>query len=39
MSDDREQGSKLAVDPPNTSEPPRDERETVRPQRSEPKGG
>ncbi|MEO1168226.1 MAG: hypothetical protein AAFW97_05900 [Pseudomonadota bacterium] len=35
MNDDRERGSKLEVDPPNTSRPPREERETVRPQSHE----
>lgn len=33
MSDERDRGGKLEVDPPNTSEPPRYERETVHPRR------
>ncbi|WP_299323955.1 hypothetical protein [Parasphingopyxis sp.] len=35
MNDDRERGSKLEVEAPNTSRPPRDERETVRPRTDE----
>ncbi|QLC25311.1 hypothetical protein HFP57_09945 [Parasphingopyxis algicola] len=36
MGDERGRGGKLEVDPPNTSEPPRHERETVRPKPGEP---
>lgn len=36
MSDERDRGGKLEVDPPNTSEPPRYERETVHPQSDRP---
>ena len=36
ISDERDRGGKLEVDPPNTSEPPRYERETVRPQSDRP---
>ena len=37
MSDERDRGGKLEVDPPNTSEPPRYERETVHPQSDRPR--
>lgn len=36
MGDERSRGGKLEVDPPNTSEPPRQARETVRPRSGGP---
>ena len=39
MSDDRERGSKLEFDPPNSSAPHPEERETVRPQAEQRQSG